>query len=123
MPAGRRSGFLQAPDEANSNHCFRAQPGIEDGMSEEVILACLLTIPCTRSSRPITDMGRAVTVLCRKSSKLRDSIPSKRCVYDDTEAGYEYPDSYRNMFGEYMPRPLQPTTNAQEPQVVLEREW
>ena len=94
---------------APANHVLQsANRALKTGMSEEVILACLLHDTVQNLIK--TDHGwwgaqlyepyvpEKVTFAIRYHQALR--------FYPDKETGYEYPDLYRSMYGEdYVPPP------------------
>ena len=94
---------------APANHVLQsATRAMKTGMSEEVILACLLHD--TVQALIKTDHGWWGAQL------FEPYIPEKSAFgiryhqalrfYEDKETGYEYPDLYRNMFGrDYVPPP------------------
>jgi hypothetical protein len=94
---------------ATSNHCLQsANRAMQNGMSEEIILACLLHD--TVQDLIKVDHGwwgaqmfepyvpEKVTFAIRYHQALR--------FYPDHQAGYEYPDLYKRLFGvDYEPPP------------------
>ena len=92
-----------------SNHCLQsANKAMQRGADEEVVLACLLhdTVQelmradhgywCAQLYEPYIPERTAFAI--RYHQALR--------FYPDTEAGYEYPDLYRRIFGvDYVPAP------------------
>jgi len=101
--------FFRLRFQQTSNHVLQsANRALKTGMSEEIVLACLLHD--TVHALIKTDHGywgaqlyapyvpEKVTFAIRYHQALR--------FYTDKEAGYEYPDLYRNLFGEdYTPAP------------------
>jgi hypothetical protein len=91
------------------NHVLQsANRALKTGMSEEVILACLLHD--TVHALIKTDHGYWGAQLYAPyvSEKVAFAIRYHQALrfYDDKQAGYVYPDLYRNMFGEdYVPNP------------------
>src|SRR5206468_1914978 len=99
--------LMSAEAKAEALESYMMQQ-LKTGMTEEVILACLLHD--TVHALIKTDHGywgaqlygpyvpEKVSFAIRYHQALR--------FYDDKEAGYIYPDLYRNMFGEdYVPLP------------------
>jgi hypothetical protein len=89
------------------NHVLQsANRAMKTGMSEEIILACLLHD--TVHALMKTDHGYWGAQLYAPyvPEKVSFAIRYHQALrfYDDKQAGYEYPDLYRNMFGEdYVP--------------------
>jgi hypothetical protein len=94
---------------APANHVLQsANRALKTGMSEEIILACLLHD--TVHSLVKTDHGYWCAQLYEPyvPEKTSFAIRYHQALrfYPDTAAGYEYPDLYRNLFGEdYVPLP------------------
>ena len=101
--------FFKLRMEQTSNHVLQsANRAMKTGMTEEVILACLLHD--TVHALIKTDHGYWGAQLYAPyvPEKVSFAIRYHQALrfYDDKEAGYEYPDLYRNMFGEdYVPLP------------------
>ena len=110
MPAAPTlQDFFQLRFTATANHCLQsANLALKNGLSEEMILACLLhdTVQelikvdhgwwCAQLYEPY--VSEKVGFAIRHHQTLR--------FYEDKAAGYEYPDLYRVMFGEdYKPEP------------------
>jgi hypothetical protein len=93
----------------SNNHCLQsANKAMERGVDEEIILACLLHDLVQVLMR--TDHGYWGAQLFEPYVSERTSFAIKYHqalrFYADTEAGYEYPDLYRRIFGEdYVPAP------------------
>jgi len=93
----------------SSNHCLQsANKAMERGVDEEIILACLLHDLVQVLMR--TDHGYWGAQLFEPYVSERTTFAIKYHqalrFYADTEAGYEYPDLYRRIFGEdYVPAP------------------
>jgi hypothetical protein len=91
------------------NHCLQsATRAMNNGMSEEIILACLLHDTGLELMR--TDHGWWGAQLYEPyvSEKVAFAIRYHQALrfYPDKEAGYEYPALYRVLFGEdYVPPP------------------
>jgi len=91
------------------NHVLQsANRALKTGMSEEIVLACLLHD--TVHALIKTDHGYWGAQLYAPyvSEKVAFAIRYHQALrfFDDKQAGYEYPDLYRNMFGEdYVPSP------------------
>lgn len=94
---------------APANHVLQsATRAMKTGMSEEIILACLLHDVVQNLMK--TDHGWWGAQLFEPyvSEKVTFAIRYHQTLrfYPDPEAGYEYPDLYRRMFGEdYVPPP------------------
>ena len=101
--------FFKLRMEQTSNHVLQsANRAKKNGMTEEIILACLLHD--TVHALIKTDHGYWGAQLYTPyvPEKVSFAIRYHQALrfYDDREAGYEYPDLYRNMFGEdYVPLP------------------
>jgi len=99
--------FFKLRMEQTSNHVLQsANRAMKTGMTEEVILACLLHD--TVHALIKTDHGYWGAQLYAPyvPEKVSFAIRYHQALrfYEDKEAGYEYPDLYRNMFGEdYVP--------------------
>ena len=101
--------FFNLRFHATSNHVLQsANLAVKNGMSEEIVLACLLhdTVQelikvdhgwwCAQLYEPY--VPEKVAFAIRHHQTLR--------FYEDKANGYEYPDLYRSMFGEdYKPEP------------------
>lgn len=89
------------------NHCFQsANKAMERGADEEIILACLLHDTIQEIMR--SDHGYWGAQLYEPYVPQRTSFAIRYHqalrFYADSEAGYEYPDLYRRIFGEdYVP--------------------
>ena len=101
--------FFKLRMEQTSNHVLQsANRAMKTGMSEEIILACLLHD--TVHALIKTDHGYWGAQLYAPyvPEKVSFAIRYHQALrfYEDKEAGYEYPDLYRNLFGEdYVPLP------------------
>jgi hypothetical protein len=101
--------FFKLRMEQTSNHVLQsANRAMKTGMSEEIILACLLHD--TVHALIKTDHGYWGSQLYTPyvPEKVSFAIRYHQALrfYEDKEAGYEYPDLYRNLFGEdYVPSP------------------
>src|SRR6516162_6667855 len=94
--------FFKLRMEQTSNHVLQsANRAKKTGMTEEIILACLLHD--TVHALIKTDHGYWGAQLYGPyvSEKVTFAIRYHQALrfYEDKEAGYEYPDLYRNMFG------------------------
>jgi hypothetical protein len=91
------------------NHCFQsANKAQERGADEEIVLACLLHDVVQELIR--SDHGYWGAQLFEPYVPERTSFAIKYHqalrFYADTEAGYEYPDLYKRVFGaDYVPAP------------------
>jgi len=101
--------FFELRFTRTSNHCLQsANKAMQRGADDEIVLACLLhdTVQelmradhgywCAQLYEPYIPERTAFAI--RYHQALR--------FYADTEAGYEYPDLYRRVFGsDYVPAP------------------
>jgi hypothetical protein len=93
----------------SNNHCLQsANKAMERGVDEEVVLACLLHDLVQVLMR--ADHGYWGAQLFEPYVPERTSFAIRYHqalrFYTDSEAGYEYPDLYRRIFGEdYVPAP------------------
>lgn len=89
------------------NHCFQsANKAMQRGADEEIVLACLLHDTVQEIMR--SDHGYWGAQLYEPYVPERTSFAIRYHqalrFYADTEAGYEYPDLYRRVFGiDYVP--------------------
>lgn len=92
-----------------SNHCLQsANRAMKNGMSEEVILACLLHDTVQELIKVDHGWWGAQLYEPYVSEKVTFAIRYHQALrfYEDKEHGYEYPDLYRRMFGhDYRPEP------------------
>ncbi|MDR2216298.1 MAG: HD domain-containing protein [Nevskiaceae bacterium] len=92
-----------------SNHCLQsANRAMKTGMSEEIILACLLHDTVQELIKVDHAYWGAQMYEPYVSPKVAFAIRYHQALrfYDDKENGYEYPDLYRNVFGvDYQPEP------------------
>jgi len=101
--------FFKLRMDQTGNHVLQsANRAKKTGMTEEIILACLLHD--TVHALIKTDHGYWGSQLYAPyvSEKVAFAVRYHQALrfYEDKEAGYEYPDLYRNMFGEdYVPLP------------------
>jgi hypothetical protein len=101
--------FFKMRMDQTGNHVLQsANRAKKTGMSEEIIMACLLHD--TVHALIKTDHGYwgAQMYAPYVSEKVAFAIRYHQALrfYADKEAGYEYPDLYRTMFGEdYVPSP------------------
>jgi hypothetical protein len=99
--------FFELRFTRTRNHCFQsANKAMERGADEEIVLACLLHDTIQEIMR--SDHGYWGAQLYEPYVPERTSFAIKYHqalrFYADTEAGYEYPDLYRRIFGEdYVP--------------------
>ena len=93
----------------NNNHCLQsANKAMERGVDEEIILACLLHDLVQVLMRADHGYWGAQLFEPYVSERTTFAIKYHQALrfYADTEAGYEYPDLYRRIFGEdYVPAP------------------
>jgi hypothetical protein len=94
---------------ATSNHCLQsANRAMKNGMSEEVILACLLHDTVQELIKVDHGWWGAQMYEPYVSEKVTFAIRYHQALrfFEDKEHGYEYPDLYRRMFGsDYKPEP------------------
>jgi hypothetical protein len=101
--------FFERRFTRTRNHCFQsANKAMERGADEEIILACLLHDTIQEIMR--SDHGYWGAQLYEPYVPERTSFAIKYHqalrFYADTEAGYEYPDLYKRIFGvDYEPAP------------------
>ena len=92
-----------------SNHVLQsANRAIKNGMPEEIIMACLLHDTVHALIKADHGYWGAQLYAPYVSERVAFAIRYHQALrfYEDKEAGYEYPDLYRNMFGEdYVPSP------------------
>lgn len=103
------SDFFERRFMRTRNHCFQsASHALGRGVDEEVVLACLLHDVVQEIIR--TDHGYWGAQLFEPYVPERTAFAIKYHqalrFYADDEAGYEYPDLYRRIFGvDYVPAP------------------
>jgi hypothetical protein len=101
--------FFKLRMEQTSNHVLQsANRAMKTGMTEEVTLACLLHDTVHALIKSDHGYWGAQLYAPYVPEKVSFAIRYHQALrfYDDKEAGYEYPDLYRNMFGEdYVPLP------------------
>jgi len=94
---------------ATSNHCLQsANRAMKTGMSEDVILACLLHDVVQEMIKVDHGWWGAQLFEPYVSEKVTFAIRYHQALrfYADTANGYEYPELYRQMFGsDYQPEP------------------
>ena len=92
-----------------SNHCLQsANRALKTGMSEEIILACLLHDTVQELIKVDHGWWGAQLYEPYVSEKVTFAIRYHQALrfYPDKEHGYEYPELYRRMFGnDYKPEP------------------
>lgn len=92
-----------------SNHCLQsANRAMKNGMSEEIILACLLHDTVLEMIKVDHGWWSAQLYEPYVSPKVTFAIRHHQALrfYEDKEHGYAYPDLYRRMFGvDYQPEP------------------
>ena len=108
---------------ATSNHCLQsANRAMKNGMSEEVILACLLHDTVQELIKVDHGWWSAQMYEPYVSPKVTFAIRYHQALrfYEDAEHGYKYPDLYRRMFGsDYKPEPYIEQTY----QMVRKHKW
>ena len=101
--------FFKLRMEQTSNHVLQsANRAMKTGMTEEIILACLLHDTVHALIKSDHGYWGAQLYAPYVPEKVSFAIRYHQALrfYDDKEAGYVYPDLYRNMFGEdYVPLP------------------
>ena len=94
---------------APANHVLQsATRAMKNGMSEEIILACLLHDVVQTLIKPDHGWWGAQLFEPYVPEKVTFAIRYHQALrfYADPQAGYEYPDLYRQMFGsDYVPLP------------------
>jgi hypothetical protein len=110
MPAAPTlADFFELRFTRTRNHFFQsANKAMERGADEEIVLACLLHDTIQEIIR--SDHGYWGAQLYEPYVPARTTFAIKYHqalrFYEDTEAGYEYPDLYRRIFGsDYVPAP------------------
>ena len=92
-----------------SNHCLQsANRAMKNGMSEEIVLACLLHDTVQELIKVDHGWWSAQMYEPYVSEKVTFAIRYHQALrfFEDKEQGYEYPDLYRRMFGsDYRPEP------------------
>jgi hypothetical protein len=101
--------YFQLRFNATSNHVLQsANRAMTNGMSEDIILACLLHDVVQELIKVDHGWWGAQMFEPYVSEKTSFAIRYHQALrfYEDKEHGYEYPDLYRNIFGEdYKPEP------------------
>jgi hypothetical protein len=101
--------FFNLRFKATSNHVLQsANRAVQNGMTEEIILACLLHDTVQELIKVDHGWWGAQLYEPYVSEKITFAIRYHQALrfYEDKAAGYEYPDLYRTMFGEdYKPEP------------------
>ena len=94
---------------ATSNHCLQsANRAMSNGMSEEIVLACLLHDTVQELIKVDHGWWGAQLYEPYVSEKVAFAIRYHQALrfYADEAHGYQYPDLYRRMFGsDYKPEP------------------
>jgi hypothetical protein len=89
------------------NHCLQsANKAMQRGVDEEIVLACLLHDTVQEMMRADHGFWSAQLYEPYVSERTAFAIRYHQALrfYADSEAGYEYPDLYKRMFGEdYVP--------------------
>ena len=108
---------------ATSNHCLQsANRAMKNGMSEEIILACLLHDTVQELIKVDHGWWGAQMYEPYVSPKVTFAIRNHQALrfYEDLDHGYRYPDLYRRMFGsDYKPEPYIEQTY----QTVRKHKW
>jgi len=101
--------FFALRFDRTRNHCLQsANKALQRGADEEIILACLLHDTSQELLRAEHGYWGAQLyepyVPARTAFAIRNHQPLR--FFADTKAGYEYPDLYKQMYGEdYVPEP------------------
>ena len=106
-----------------SNHCLQsANRAMKNGMTEEIILGCLLHDTVQELIKVDHGWWSAQMYEPYVSPKVAFAIRYHQALrfYEDKEHGYEYPDLYRRLFGvDYKPEPY----IEQTWQMVRKHKW
>lgn len=106
-----------------SNHCLQsANRAMKNGMSEEIILACLLHDTVQELIKVDHGWWSAQLYEPYVSEKVTFAIRYHQALrfYEDKALGYEYPDLYRRIYGsDYRPEPYIERTY----QMVRNHKW
>jgi hypothetical protein len=110
MPAAPTlQDFFALRFERTRNHCFQsANKAMQRGADEDIVLACLLHDTVQEIMRSDHGYWGAQMYEPYVSERTAFAIKYHQALrfYADTEAGYEYPDLYRRIFGkDYEPAP------------------
>jgi hypothetical protein len=101
--------FFNLRMQQTQNHVLQsANRAKKTGMTEEIILACLLHDTVHALIKSDHGYWGSQMYAPYVSEKVAFAVRYHQALrfYEDKEAGYEYPDLYRNMFGEdYVPSP------------------
>jgi hypothetical protein len=101
--------FFNLRMQQTQNHVLQsANRAKKTGMTEEIILACLLHDTVHALIKADHGYWGSQMYAPYVSEKVAFAVRYHQALrfYEDKEAGYEYPDLYRNMFGEdYVPSP------------------
>jgi hypothetical protein len=101
--------FFRLRFTATSNHCLQsANHAMQAGMTEEVVLACLLHDTVQELIKVDHGWWSAQLYEPYVSEKVAFAIRYHQALrfYEDKEHGYSYPDLYRQIFGsDYKPEP------------------
>ena len=108
---------------ATSNHCLQsANRAMKNGMSEEIILACLLHDTVQELIKVDHGWWSAQMYEPYVSEKVAFALRYHQALrfYEDKALGYEYPDLYRRIYGsDYRPEPYIERTY----QMVRQHKW
>jgi hypothetical protein len=101
--------FFKLRFQTTSNHVLQsANLAMKNGMTEEIILACLLHDTVQELIKVDHGWWGAMLYEPYVSEKVAFAIRYHQALrfYEDKDAGYGYPDVYRRMFGyDYEPEP------------------
>jgi hypothetical protein len=117
------SDYFKLRFVATANHCLQsANRAMKNGMSEEIILACLLHDTVQELIKVDHGWWSAQMYEPYVSEKVAFAIRYHQALrfYEDKALGYEYPDLYRRMYGsDYRPEPYIERTY----QMVRKHKW
>jgi len=101
--------FFALRFDRTRNHCFQsANKAMQRGADEEIVLACLLHDTVQELMRSDHGYWGAQMYAPYIPERTAFAIKYHQALrfYADSEAGYEYPDLYRRIFGkDYVPAP------------------
>jgi len=101
--------FFELRFNRTQNHCLQsANKALERGVSEEIVLACLLHDTVQEMMKSDHGYWGAQMYAPYVPERTSFAIQYHQALrfYSDTESGYEYPDLYHRIFGEdYVPEP------------------
>jgi hypothetical protein len=108
-PKPTLADFFQLRFETTSNHVLQsANLAMKNGVSEEIVLACLLHDTVQELIKVDHGYWGAMLYEPYVSERVAFAIRYHQALrfYEDKDAGYGYPEIYRRMFGyDYQPEP------------------